>query len=390
MNETYLDHAATTYLDPRVKEEMDKYFLEEFGNPGALHSFGLRAKNALDNSREKIAEILNCKSSEIIFTSGGTESINLAIKGIARANKGKHIITTKAEHHAILHTCEYLEKEEGFEITYLNVDKYGRVKKEDIEKAIRPNTILITIVYANNEIGTINQISEIGKFLKEKYPKIYFHTDACQAGLLDLNVKNLNVDLLTLNGSKIYGPKGTGILYLKQGIKIKPIIHGGGQENKLRSGTENIPGIVGFAKALDLIQKEKNQESERLTKLRDKLINGILKIPKSFLNGHPTERLPNNANITILDIEGESIILMLNEKGICVSTGSACTSYLLDPSHVLLALGLPKEAAHGSIRLSLGKRTTEKDIDKVLEVLPEIIETLRKISPVKLSIKNEN
>jgi cysteine desulfurase len=386
----YLDNAATTYMDPRVRKEMEKYFEKEFGNPNSFHEMGLRARKAVEKSREKVAKILNARPEEIVFTGSGTESINLAIKGVARANrdKGKHIITSKIEHHAVLDTCGYLEKYEGFKVTYLDVDKYGLVNPKDLEKSIRKDTILITIMYANNEIGTIQPIGEIGKIARKR--NIYFHTDACQAGgYLDINVKKLNVDLLTLNGSKIYGPKGTGILYIRSGTRIHPIIHGGGQEFGLRSGTENVPGIVGFAKALEIAQRERRKESKRLIKLRDKLIKGITtKIPKSFLNGHPTKRLPNNVNVSILDIEGEALLLYLNRNGIYASTGSACTSKSLDPSHVITAIGLPYEAAHGSIRFSLGRKTKEKDIDRVLDVLPRIVEKLRSMSPVRLDVRD--
>ncbi len=378
---SYLDYAALTPIDPEVEKEMKKYNSISYGNPGSMHDAGLAAKDALDSAREKIAKILNCSPNEIIFTSGGTESINLAIKGIAFASSGRHIITSKIEHHAVLHTCEYLEKN-GFDVTYLNVDKYGLVNPKDVEKAIRDDTILITIMYANNEIGTIEPMEEIGRIAKKH--SIPFHTDACQAGLLDLDVKKLNVDLMTLNSSKIYGPKGVGLLYKRKGIVIEPIVHGGGQEFGLRSGTENLPGIVGFAKALELMQKNKSKESKRLIALRDKLIKGLLKIPKAFLNGHPAKRLANNVNVSILDIEGEAVLLHLNEKGICASTGSACTAKSLEPSHVITSLGLPYEAAHGSLRFSLGKYTTGKDIDAVLKYLPEIVKNLRLLSPVRL------
>jgi cysteine desulfurase len=390
VKEIYLDHSATTYLDPRVKKEMDKYFCEEYGNPGSFNTIGLRAKEAVDDARETIANILRAtKPEEIIFTSGGTESINLAIKGVMRANKekGKHIITTTIEHHAVLDTCEYLERHEGYEITYLEVDRYGLIDPKDVEKAIRKDTVLISIMYANNEIGTIQPVAEIGAIARKH--KVLFHTDACQAGgSEELDVNKLNVDLLTINGSKLYGPKGVGILYIKRGIKILPIIHGGGQERGLRSGTENVPGIVGFAKALELTQKEKVKENKRLIGLRDKMIKDLTeKIPKTFLNGHPTKRLPNNVNVTILDIEGEAIMLYMNQYGICASSGSACTSKTLDASHVITAIGLPYEAAHGSIRFSLGKQTTEKDIAEVIKVLPDIVKHLRSISPVNLDLK---
>ncbi len=390
MPEHYLDNSATTKVREEVKEEMLKYFDVVYGNPGSFHNKGMEAKDALEDARERVAKLINSKPKEVIFTAGGTESINLALKGLAKSMKtqGNHIITTRVEHHAVLNTCEYLEKYEGCEVTYLEVDQYGLVNLKDIEAAIKPNTILITIMYANNEIGTINPIKEIGELARRN--NIYFHTDACQAaGYLDLDVENLNVDMMTINGSKIYGPKGVGILYAKTGIQLVPIIHGGGQERNLRSGTENVPGIMGFAKAFELAQQEKNSEVPRLIKLRDNLIKGILdSIPKTFLNGHPTKRLPNNVNVSILDIEGEALILYLNEFNIYVSTGSACTSQTLDPSHVVIATGLPYEAAHGSIRFTLGKETKEEDIEKVLEVLPGIVKTLRQISPVNVNAEH--
>ena len=388
--EIYFDHAATTYVDDRVKEAMDKYFSDEYGNPGSFNTVGLRAKNAMDESRETISKILNCTPQEIIFTGSGTESINLAIKGFVRANKskGNHIITQKTEHEAVLETCHYLEKEEGLKVTYLDVDEFGLIKLDELEKEITKETILVSIMYANNEIGTVQNIKEISEICKKH--KIKFHTDACQAaGYLDINVQNLGIDLMSLNGSKLYGPKGIGLLYVKKGTMLKPIIHGGGQEFGLRSGTENIPYIVGFAKALEIAQREKDVEVMRLINLRDYLINNVLEnIPKTFLNGHPSSRLPNNANITFLDVEGEAIMLMMNEYGICASSGSACTSKSLDPSHVILAIGLPYEAAHGSIRFTLGKKTTKEGIDKLLKVLPGIIEYLRQVSPVNLSLKD--
>src|SRR3989344_8908867 len=390
MKEIYLDNAATTKIRQEVKEEMLKYLDVVYGNPGSFHAKGLEAKEALEDARERVAKLINAKSKEIIFTGGGTESINLALKGLAKAmrDKGNHIITTRIEHHAVLHTCEYLERYESCEVTYLDVDEYGMVNPKDVESAIKGNTILITIMYANNEIGTINPIEEIGVIARKH--NVYFHTDACQAaGYSDLDVEKLNIDLMTVNGSKIYGPKGVGMLYVKTGIQLVPLIHGGGQERNLRSGTENVPGIMGFAKAFEIAQAERGNEVLRLTKLRDKLVNEILKnIPKTFLNGHPTQRLPNNANVSILDIEGEALILYLNEYGIYTSTGSACTSQTLDPSHVVIATGLPYEAAHGSIRFTLGRETTEEDIDKVLNVLPGIVKILRQISPV--NVKEEH
>jgi cysteine desulfurase len=387
MSGIYLDYCAGTYVDPRVKKAMDKYFTEEFANPNSFHGMGLEANKAVVKSREKMAKILGAKSTELVFTGCGTESCNMAIKGVAfeyrkTNSKGGHIITSNIEHHAILDACRWLEGQ-GFELTILKSDKYGLIKAEQVKKAIRKDTILVTIMYANNEIGTVNPVREIGKVCRER--KVTFHTDACQAGLLELNVEKLKVDLMTLNASKIYGPKGIGLLYVRTGVKLTPLFHGGGQEYGLRSGTLNVPGIVGFAKALELIYKEGGKEAKRLTKLRDYLITDVLKnVPRSYLNGHSTKRLPKNANFTILDIEGESLLLRLNEEGIFCSTGSACTSAQLEPSHVILAIGISKQAAHGTIRFTLGKSTTKKDIDKLLKLLPKTVEDLRKISPVRL------
>jgi cysteine desulfurase len=384
----YLDHAATTPLAPAVKTAMAPFWSENFGNPSSIYQIGIKAKEALNQARAGIARILNAKSSEIIFTAGGTESANLAILGLARAKKHGHIITTEIEHPAVLNAILILKKE-GFSTTFLPVDKYGLINPEQIKKAIKPNTILVSIMYANNEIGTIEPIAKIGKMLKKNSRKIYFHTDACQAaGYLDLNVNKLGVDFLTLNGSKIYGPKGAGILYARAGTPLQPLIFGGGQENSFRSGTENVPAYIGLAKAVELVQKNKNKETQRLKKLSQKLIAGILKtIPKSFLNGHPQKRLPNNVNVTILDIEGESLLLYLDRYGVCVSTGSACHSQSLKPSHVLQAIGLPREIIHGSLRLTLGKETTNKEINYVLKVLPPIVKKLRQLSPVHIKMK---
>jgi cysteine desulfurase len=383
----YLDHAATTYVDSKVKKEIDRCYEEVYGNPGSLHSIGRDAQELMDSSREKVAELLNCEPKEIIFTSGGTESINLAIKGVA-FKKGKgHIITSKIEHPAVIETCKFLEKK-GFSITYLDVDKFGLINPKDLEKEIKQDTMLISIMYANNEIGTIEPIKEIGRIARKN--KIVFHTDACQAaGTLDLDVNQLNVDLMTLNGSKVYGPKGIGILYKSKDVRLEPLIHGGGQEFGLRSGTENVPGIVGFTKALELAQKNKVKENTRLVKLRDYLISSVLKkIDKSFLNGHPKKRLPNNVNISFLDIEGESALLYLDHKGIEVSTGSACSSQKLEISPVLHAIGLIHDAAHGSIRFTLGNKTTKKELDDTIKELKEIIESLRRISPIKVKMKD--
>ena len=387
MKEIYFDNAATTKTREEVVSEMKKYFDDEYGNPSSFHYKGLRAKDAVDSARERVASVLGCKSGEIIFTGSGTESINLALKGVAFANrkKGRHIITTKIEHPAVLNSCKWLEKE-GFEVSYAAVDSEGIVKIDELKKMIRKDTILISVIYANNEIGVLQNISEIGKICGER--GILFHSDGCQAaGMLDLNVSQLGVDLLTLNGSKIYGPKGVGILYVRDGVKVEPLVHGGGQEKGMRGGTENVPAIMGFALALELAQKEKAGENRRLTELRDYFIFELLKIGKTRLNGNRTRRLPNNINVSFLDIEGESILLQLGEKGIFASTGSACSSHSLEPSHVLLALGLPHEVAHGSIRFSLGKETTKEEIDYVLDEVPKIVSELRKISPIKIEIK---
>jgi cysteine desulfurase len=392
--EIYLDNAATTHTDKRVVEEMLSFMTESgvYGNPGSFNSIGLKAKNALDNYRSRAASILGCSPSEVIFTGSGTESINLALQGLARSNmngKKKHIITTKAEHKATIETCEYLESL-GFSITFLDVDEYGMVSPDKLRSALRDDTLLVSIMYANNEIGSVNDISSLAKVCKDGGRKVLFHTDACQAaGYLDINVKNLGVDMMTLNSSKVYGPKGVGLLFLRTGVIIKPIIIGGGQERGLRSGTENIAGIAGFVKALEIAEEEKSSEVSRLTSLRERLIAGLMnKIPKVMLNGHPSKRLSNNANLSFIDVEGEAIMLMMNEvAGICASSGSACTSKTLDPSHVILACGRPYEVAHGSIRFTLGKSTTQSDIDVVIDVLPGIIEKLRAISPVNLKME---
>lgn len=381
----YLDNAAATAMRKEVKEVMEPFACDTYGNPGSFNSVGHEALQYIDEARRTVAKILNCAERELVFTGGGTESINLAIKGIAFAKKKGHIITTTVEHHAVLHTCEWLEKQ-GFAVTYLPVDKYGLITPEQVRDAIQPDTILVTVMYANNEIGTIMPIQEIARVCKEK--RVPFHTDACQAGCSqNLNVKELGADLLTLNGSKIYGPKGVGLLYVRLGVQLEPLIHGGGQEGGKRGGTENVAGIVGFAKALELSQNEKDQENVRLTPLRDYLTAGLLRsVQKIVLNGHPTKRLPNNINVSILDIEGEALTLLLNEHGICSSTGSACTSGSLDPSHVILATGLPYEFAHGSIRFTLGRDTTKEEVDKVLEVMPAAVKRLRAISPYNLKL----
>ncbi|MFA6307337.1 MAG: aminotransferase class V-fold PLP-dependent enzyme [Patescibacteria group bacterium] len=387
----YLDYASTTPTDPRVVKAMEPYWTKYYGNPSSLYQLGLRSKEAISMARLKISKILNCQADELIFTGGGTESINLALKGIMNKAQNGHMITSAIEHHAVLHTADTLKKN-GHEISILAVDDQGLIKLADLAAAIKDNTRLVSIMMANNEIGTIQDIQKIGALLEKinkartakGLAKIYFHSDACQAsGTLDLNVKKLHVDLLTINGSKIYGPKGVGALYIKTGTNIGAIIDGGGQEKNLRSGTENVPGIVGLAIALELAHDSKEKENARLIKLRDQLIAGILKtIPKTRLNGHPTKRLPNNVNISILDVEGEAMLLYLDEIGIQASTGSACTSTTLDPSHVIRALGCPYEVAHGSMRFTLGKYTTAEDVKYVITNLPKIIEHLRSASPV--------
>lgn len=386
----YLDHAATTPLDRRVFKVMKPWFTNKFGNPSSFHSPGKEAKDAIEAARIKIAKILSCRAEEIIFTSGGTESDNLAVLGLARANAGagNHLVVSAIEHHAVLEAAAQLERE-GFVVSRVAPNTAGFVELEAIKAAIRPNTILVSVMYANNEIGTIQPIAEIGNWLQKhrgekKYP--VFHTDACQAaGALELSIEKLHVDAMTINGSKIYGPKGVGLLCLRKDLRAQPLQFGGAQERGLRSGTENVPGIVGLAAALELADREKNKESARLTKLRNKLLIGILlSIPKTKLNGHKIARLPNNANISFLDVEGEALVLYLDAKGIFVSTSSACTSASLEPSHVLLALGKSPEEAHGAMRFTLGRSTTEKDIDYVLKVLPPLVKKLRLISSVKL------
>ena len=374
-----MDHAATTYLDHRVKRAMENFWMKDFGNPSSIYSEGRKAKKALESARTEIAKIINVRPDEIIFTNGGTESDNLAILGVANKVEKGHIITTKIEHHAVLNPCKVLEKK-GWKITYLDMGQEGIVKPEDVEKALQPDTILVSIMYVNNEIGTIQPIAEIGKILKNH--KAHFHVDSCQAaGYLDLDVEKLGVDLMTINGSKIYGPKGIGMLYARRGIKLAPLIYGGEQERGLRPGTENVPAIIGLAEALKIAQKEKNKESKRLTALRDYFIKRLTKeIPKTFLNGHHKKRLPNNINISILAAEGEAIVLYLDDYGIACSTGSACTSVSLEPSHVIMALGKSYDYSHGSIRFSLGRRNTKKDIDYVMKILPKVVEKLRKIS----------
>jgi len=383
MRRIYLDNAATTATHPEVVKTMLPFFADAFGNASSLHAYGQEAKKAIEEARTKVAELIGARSEEIIFTSGGTEADNLALKGIAFANenKGNHIITTPLEHHAVLEVCKFLNTR-GFKISYLPVDKYGLVDPDDVKKAITNKTILISIMHANNEVGTIQPVAEIGEIAKEA--GIHFHTDAVQTvGHIPVNVDELKVDLLAISGHKLYGPKGVGALYVSKGTKLVPLIHGGQQEKRRRAGTENLPGIVGLGKAAELAGQEMGQEAERLTHLRDKLIKGLLeKIPHLHLNGHPVRRLPNNVNISVDSVEGESMLLSLDLEGIAASTGSACSSASLEPSHVLLALGLPPEQAHGSLRLTLGRENTEADVERVLEVSPAIVARLRAMSPL--------
>jgi cysteine desulfurase len=379
----YMDHSATTFVKPEVLEVMIPWFTKHFGNPSSIYSIARESKKAIDGARVQTANALGADPDEIYFTSGGSESDNWAIKGVALANRkrGNHIITTQIEHHAVLHTCQFLEKE-GFEITYLPVDRYGLVNPADLEKAITDKTILISIMYANNEIGTIEPITELGAIARKH--KVYFHTDAVQAiGNIPIDVKSQNIDLLSLSAHKFYGPKGAGALYIRKGVRIENLIHGGGQERRRRAGTENIAGIVGLGQAIEMATMDIPGHNAKIQLMRDRLIKGVLeKIPNARLNGHPEKRLPGNFNVSFEFIEGESMLLWLDDEGICASTGSACTSGSLEPSHVLLATGLPVEISHGSLRLSLGDANTIEDVDLVLEVLPKVVKKLRDMSPL--------
>ncbi len=375
----YLDHAATTALDPHVLEAMIPYFTTEYGNASSIYTLGRHAMQAIDRSREQIAEVLHSRPTEIAFVGCGSESDNLAIKGMAFASqkKGNHIITSSIEHHAVLHTCEYLDRF-GFKTTYLPVDEYATINPDDVGRAITDQTVLVSVMYANNEVGTIEPIAEIGRICRAK--KVPFHVDAVQAGgAVPLDVVALNVDMLSLSAHKFYGPKGMGILYVRQGMRILPQLQGGSQERGRRAGTENIAGIVGTATALQLAQAEMAEVTPRITALRDRLIERVLTIPKSKLTGHPTQRLPNNASFCFEGVEGESILLSLDMLGIAASTGSACTSGSVDPSHVLIAMGLAPEWSHGSLRLTLGKENTEADVDAFVSALPGIVEKVRSL-----------
>ncbi|MGN0798940.1 MAG: cysteine desulfurase NifS [Christensenellales bacterium] len=383
MRKVYLDNAATTALSPKVLEQMMPYLTTIFGNPSSPHSFGQEARRGVEHARDQVAKALNALPEEIIFTGCGTESDNTVLFGVAERykSKGNHIITTNVEHHAILHTCEALEKR-GIEVTYLPVDENGMVTAEQVANAITDKTILVSIMFANNEVGTIMPIAEIGKVCRER--GVLFHTDAVQAvGHVPIDVKAMNIDMLSMSAHKFHGPKGVGALYMKKGIRLPAYVMGGAQERNRRAGTENVAGVVGLGAAIELATQNLEESAARMTKLRDKLIAGIAeRIPEVKLNGHPTLRLPNNVNYSIKYIEGESILLMLDMNGIAASSGSACTSGSLDPSHVLLALGLSHEIAHGSVRLTLSDETTEEDIDYVLEVLPKVAERLRAMSPL--------
>jgi len=386
MREVYLDHAATTPVDPEVLEAMLPYFSTIYGNASSLHTQGQKAYNALEKAREQVARLIHAKPEEIIFTSGGTESDNLAIKGVAyrnkdkRNNKGCNIITSSIEHPAVLEVCKQLE-DEGYTVEYLPVDEHGLVDLEALEESINDDTFLITIMYANNEIGTIQPVEEIARIAREH--DVLFHTDAVQAiGKLDVNTEKTSVDLLSISSHKIYGPKGVGALYVRGGVKLEPLLNGGGHEKGRRSGTENIPGIVGLGKACELLEKRMHVDNPRIAKLRDKLIKGVLEIDESYLNGHPVKRLINNAHFRFTAVEGESLVLSLNDKGIAASTGSACSSKKLQVSHVLKAIGVETSRAHGSLRLTLGRGNTDEDIDYVLEVLPGIVGNLRQMSPL--------
>ena len=385
--QVYLDYTATTPVSPEVLEAMLPYFSEIYGNPSSVYSFSQKSRDAIEKAREQVANALNAEANEIYFTSSGTEADNWALKGVLermrKAGKGDHLITTKIEHHAILHTANYLEKINNFKVTYLPVDEQGRVRLEDLKNAVTDKTVLVSIMFANNEVGTIEPVKEIGAFCREN--KILFHTDAVQAAAhLDIDVKDLNIDLLSMSAHKMYGPKGVGALYIKSPLKFENFMHGGAQERGRRASTENIAGIVGFGAAMEILKSRLSEDRPRIAKLRDKLIKGILnKIPHAKLNGAlDNERLPNNVNFSFIGVEGETLLLDLDMKGICASTGSACSSESLDPSHVLLALGLSHEMAHGSLRFTLGRYSTEDDIDYLLSVLPDIVARRRAMSPL--------
>ncbi|MGE5552966.1 MAG: cysteine desulfurase NifS [Betaproteobacteria bacterium] len=384
MRHVYLDHAATTPAAPAVVEAMLPWFTERFGNPSSIYGWGREAKQAVEDARERVARNLGALPQEIIFTGGGSEADNLALKGVALANrnKGNHVITSAIEHHAVYDAAKFLAEHLGFEVTYVPVDRHGMVDPDEVRKAITPRTVLISIMHANNEVGTIQPIAEIGRVAQEH--QIPFHVDAVQTvGAIPVNVDELHADLLSLSAHKFYGPKGVGALYVRRGVHLVQLIHGGAQERKRRAGTENVPGIVGLAKALDLAVESLQENGARIGALRDRLVQGIMdRIPRTRFNGHPTKRLPNNASFCFEFVEGESLLLNLDLLGVAASSGSACTSGALEPSHVLLAMGLPHEIAHGSLRLTLGRDNSEEDVDYVLEILPEIVSKLRAMSPL--------
>jgi len=383
MKRVYVDYAATTPLDPRVLEAMKPYFTVVYGNASSINTFGLEARHALEDARKTVAGLMNADPRELIFTGSATEANNLALKGFAfkEGREKTHIAISAIEHDCVLNSAKWLEKQ-GFNVTYLPVDRHGLLDLGELENALRRGASLVSIIHANNEIGTIQPIAEIGKICHEH--GAYLHTDAAQSfGKIPIDVKAMSIDFMTVNAHKLYGPKGVGALYIRKGIRIEPLLHGGGHEFGLRSSTENVPGIIGFAKAVELRKEEMESDAQRLIKLRDRLINGVLEIEEAYLNGHPTRRLPNIANFRFSYIEGESLVLRLDAEGIAASTGSACSSRSLEPSHVLLAIGLKPEEAHGSLRLSLGKYNAEEDIDYILEALPRTVEKLREISPLK-------
>lgn len=380
----YLDHAATTPVRPEVAEAITRHMLSEYGNPSSVHSLGRAAAAAVEEARERVARLMGARVEEVVFLSGGTEADNMAIRGVVTAS-GKsrpHVVTTKIEHHAVLHTCEELEREGLAEVTYLPVDGTGLVDPGDVARAIRPETVLVSVMFANNEVGTIQPVKEIGRVCREK--AVPFHTDAVQAyGAVPIDVDEFGIDLLSVSAHKVYGPKGVGALFIRKGMNVRPLVFGGGHERRRRAGTTNVPGVVGFGVAADLAAREIEERAAHLVPLRDTLVRGVLeRVPFARLNGHPTRRLPNNVNLSFEYVEGESILLSLDMKGIAASSGSACTSGSLEPSHVLLAMGLPHEVAHGSVRMTLGTGTTAADIEYVIETLPPIIERLRAMSPL--------
>lgn len=383
MKRIYLDHNATTPVHPEVADEVCRCLRDEFGNAGTLYSYGREAKKLVDDAREMIASVIGAKREEILFTSGGTESDNMALRGVAYGNagRGKHVITSSIEHHAVLESCRALEKE-GFEVSYIPVDEHGVVRMEELERTVRPDTVLISIMHANNETGTIQPIAEIGKLAREK--KVIFHTDTVQTfGKIGIDVEEMKIDLLSVSAHKLHGPKGIGVLYIRKGVKIRPLIYGGHQERKLRAGTHNVPGIVGLGKAAELSMRDMEAQEKKMLQLRDRLWEGIkASIPYIRLNGHPANRLSNTLNVSFEFVEGESLILGLDDQGICVASGSACTSDSLEPSHVLMAMGLSPEVAHSSLRFSLGRANTEDEIDTVIQALPKVVERMRSMSPL--------